>query len=66
MAALDIRTEQAVCELAAQGFEQANDEAMQADTLRHIRGAEALQVAYQDETMVAFSLYGRSLWRPCP
>ncbi|HSX36212.1 MAG TPA: hypothetical protein VLH84_04740 [Patescibacteria group bacterium] len=61
---VDALTEQAVYELAAQGFEQPNDDEMRADTIRHIRGAEALQVAYQEQGMVAFSLYGRSLWRP--
>ena len=57
-------TEAAVCQIAATGFEQPNNEAMRADTIRHIRDAGTLQLAYDNGEMVAFSLYGSSLWQP--
>ncbi|HEY8999081.1 MAG TPA: hypothetical protein VIM53_02055 [Candidatus Saccharimonadales bacterium] len=54
-----------ICEIAAEGFGRDNDQAMRADTMRHIHDAAAVQVARQDKELVGFSMYGSSLWRPC-
>ncbi len=54
-----------ICELAAHGFGRENNDAMKADTLAHIAGAERVQLAYHFGQLIGFALYGRSLWREC-
>lgn len=54
-------TLQAICRLAAAGFEQPDDEAMQADTIRHIEGAEDAVIAMLGSKAVGFALFGHSL-----
>lgn len=64
-AVMSDRVKEAICEIAAEGFGRANDTVMRADTMRHIREASAVQIAQQSGELVGFSMYGRSLWRPC-
>lgn len=62
---LDQATLDEICQIAADGFGRPNDEAMQADVINHVRGAEALQLARgeDDGNLGAFAMYRRHLWR---
>jgi hypothetical protein len=55
--------ESMICQIAADGFCRSNDTVMQSDTMEHIRHADNVQLAYDGRELVAFSLYGRSLWQ---
>jgi hypothetical protein len=63
--ALDQPTLDEICQLAADGFGRTNNEAMQTDTIDHVRSANALQMVRnnQDGRIEAFTMYARSLWR---
>lgn len=66
-AELDDVTLQEICAAAAAGFGRNNDQAMQADTINHVRTANQLQLARSEDDgrLAAFAMYAPCLWRPC-
>jgi hypothetical protein len=50
-------------QIAQAGFERLGDPSMHEDTLRHIGGADMLQIIESAGKPVAFSMYQRCLWR---
>lgn len=50
-------------EITALGFGRENDKENYDDTYSHLAGSETLQLAHDDERLVAFACYRRHLWR---
>ena len=49
--------------LAGIGFGQGDSEEMRKDSEEHIHAADIVQMAYDDEQLVAFSMVRGCLWR---
>ena len=51
--------------LAGIGFGQGDTPAMRQDTMQHIADSDTIQLAHDEEQLVAFSMTRRCLWRAC-
>lgn len=49
--------------LAGIGFGQGDTPSMRADSLQHIAACDNVQLAYDNETLVAFAMTRSCLWR---
>lgn len=55
---------EAIAKIAAAGFGRRNDAENLSDTVDHIKSAEQIQKAYDDNgAVIGFALYRRQLWR---
>lgn len=52
-------------QITALGFSRQNDAANYNDIYAHLTTAELLQLAHDDEKLVAFACYRRRLWPAC-
>lgn len=52
-----------IANLAGIGFGRQNTPEMRADSISHIQSSDAMQLAYENRNLVAFSMMKRRLWR---